>query len=57
MSENEKNISQEVENEETKEEKQNNAKSEYDELNDRYKRLLAEFENYKKRSQKERESL
>ena len=60
MSENEKNISQEVENEETKEireEKQNNAKSEYDELNDRYKRVLAEFENYKKRSQKERESL
>lgn len=60
MSEKEKNISQEVENEETKEikeEKQNNAKSEYDELNDRYKRVLAEFENYKKRSQKERESL
>ncbi len=32
-------------------------KSEYDELNDRYKRLFAEFENYKKRSQKERENL
>lgn len=32
-------------------------KTEYDELNDRYKRLFAEFENYKKRSQKERESL
>ncbi len=31
--------------------------SEYDELNDRYKRLLAEFENYKKRSQKEKESI
>jgi len=31
--------------------------SEYDELNDRYKRLLAEFENYKKRSAKERESI
>ena len=30
---------------------------ELDELNDRYKRLLAEFENYKKRSQKERDNL
>ena len=30
---------------------------EIDELNDRYKRLLAEFENYKKRSGKERETL
>ena len=30
---------------------------ELDELNDRYKRVLAEFENFKKRSQKERESL
>lgn len=33
------------------------SKQEYDELNDRYKRILAEFENYKKRSQKERENL
>lgn len=32
-------------------------KSEYDELNDRYKRILAEFENYKKRSSKEKENL
>ena len=32
-------------------------KEEYDELDDRYKRLFAEFENYKKRSQKERESI
>ncbi len=31
--------------------------AEYDELNDRFKRMLAEFENYKKRSQKERESI
>lgn len=30
---------------------------ELDELNDRYKRVFAEFENYKKRTQKERESL
>ena len=28
-----------------------------DELNDRYKRVLAEFENFKKRSSKERETL
>lgn len=32
-------------------------KSEYDELDDRYKRILAEFENFKKRSTKERENL
>lgn len=30
---------------------------ELDELTDRYKRILAEFENHKKRSQKEREGL
>lgn len=30
---------------------------ELDELTDRYKRVLAEFENYKKRSQKERDGL
>ena len=30
---------------------------ELDELNDRYKRVLAEFENYKKRSGKERETM
>ncbi len=29
----------------------------YDELDDRYKRILAEFENFKKRSSKEREGL
>ena len=32
-------------------------KQDYEELDDRYKRILAEFENYKKRSSKERESL
>ena len=44
--------------------KQNQEKSELqkkqielDELDDRYKRVFAEFENYKKRSQKERENL
>lgn len=40
----------EVENETTE-------KSEMEELEDRYKRLLAEFENFKKRSSKERETL
>lgn len=59
MSEKEENISQEEANEtkDVKEDKQEIAQTEYDELNDRYKRVLAEFENYKKRSQKERESL
>ena len=32
-------------------------KIEYDDLNDRYKRILAEFENYKKRSQKEKDGI
>ena len=32
-------------------------KSELEEMEDRYKRLLAEFENFKKRSAKERENL
>ena len=32
-------------------------KEEYNELDDRYKRMFAEFENYKKRSQKEKEGI
>lgn len=32
-------------------------KKDYDDLDDRFKRILAEFENYKKRSAKERENL
>ena len=32
-------------------------KQDYEELEDRYKRILAEFENFKKRSNKEREGL
>ena len=32
-------------------------KQDYDDLDDRYKRILAEFENFKKRSGKEREGL
>lgn len=49
------------ENQEKTEEKQDciidPKQQELDELNDRYKRVLAEFENYKKRSGKERETL
>lgn len=49
---------EELKNEEVVEEVQATEKgkddSEYEELNDRYKRLLAEFENYKKRSQKKK---
>ena len=55
----EKENNEEIENVEVKEnqEKVLHSNKEYDELNDRYKRVLAEFENFKKRSQKERESL
>ena len=40
-----------------KEEKVIITEEKYNELDDRYKRVLAEFENFKKRSQKERELL
>ena len=58
-------IKEEVTNEEKNNEiKENEEKSELqkkqielDELDDRYKRVFAEFENYKKRTQKEREGL
>ena len=43
-----------VDNEQTQQVNENN---ELEEMTDRYKRLFAEFENYKKRSQKERENL
>lgn len=64
MAENE-NLTEEIKNEVTEEvKKENEEKSELqkkqielDELDDRYKRVFAEFENYKKRTQKERESL
>ena len=49
---------EEIQNEETTENNELEAKQqEVDELTDRYKRILAEFENHKKRSQKEREGL
>ena len=49
---------EEIQNEESTENNELQAKKEeLDELTDRYKRILAEFENHKKRSQKEREGL
>lgn len=55
---------EELEKENTKKNEQTEEKNELelkqqeiDELTDRYKRILAEFENHKKRSQKEREGL
>lgn len=54
----EKMAEKEKENKENLEEKQEMVpKQDYEELDDRYKRILAEFENFKKRSSKERESL
>ena len=53
-----KEIKQHEEKKETKKEhKEMVPKEYYDELDDRYKRILAEFENFKKRSGKEREGL
>lgn len=43
--------------EENKKVKEVVPKADYDELEDRYKRILAEFENFKKRSSKERDGL
>ena len=61
MSEKNENVEQEVTEEIKKinEEKSELQKKqqELDDLTDRYKRILAEFENHKKRSQKERESM
>lgn len=53
MEENEKKMEQE----EKKPYSGEKLQTELDELNDRYKRMMAEFDNYKKRSQKEREGL
>lgn len=57
--ENEENIKNEQNEQEQKEneKKEMVPKQDYDELDDRYKRILAEFENFKKRSLKEREGL
>ena len=58
MAENE-NQTEEIKEEITNEEKSELQKKqiELDELDDRYKRVFAEFENYKKRTQKERDGL
>ena len=50
-------VVEETENVETTEQQEVIPKSEYDELDDRFKRVYAEFENYKKRSNKERQTL
>ncbi|MBO6243036.1 MAG: nucleotide exchange factor GrpE, partial [Clostridia bacterium] len=52
--ENKEELQQEVQTEKTELELK---QEELDDVTDRYKRVLAEFENYKKRSSKERESL
>ncbi len=61
MAENEKEPKEEIEEEkQDKKEKKHKdmvPKEDYDELDDRFKRILAEFENFKKRSNKEREGL
>lgn len=58
MTEKEQLEKEEIQNEETTENNELQSKQqEIDELTDRYKRILAEFENHKKRSQKEREGL
>ncbi len=56
MSEQEKEIKKNEKKQETKMEDMV-PKKDYEELDDRYKRILAEFENFKKRSGKEREGL
>lgn len=50
-------VEEKKENEETTKQQEVVPKSEYDELDDRFKRVYAEFENYKKRSSKERQTL
>ena len=63
MSEKEENVEEIKKDESKKDHKEEHKKQEmvpkqdYDELDDRFKRILAEFENYKKRSTKEREGL
>ena len=58
MADKEKLEKEEIKNEEETEKNQLQEKQEeLDEITDRYKRILAEFENHKKRSQKEREGL
>ena len=53
----EKNQEETTTSEAKKENKEMVPKEDFDELDDRYKRILAEFENFKKRSIKERDGL
>lgn len=53
----EENKEEVIEKEEVVEVQEDTAKQELEEMTDRYKRLMAEFDNFKKRSSKERESL
>ena len=61
MSEKNENVEQEVTEEIKKINEEKNElqkkQQELDDLTDRYKRILAEFENHKKRSKKEREGM
>ena len=63
MSDKQKDFKEELKEEVDKKEKKTTEnkdmvpKQDYDDLDDRYKRILAEFENFKKRSSKEREGM
>ena len=57
LEKNEKKVEEKTEKQKAKKEQEIVPKSEYDELDDRYKRILAEFENFKKTNGKERENL
>ena len=57
MAEAEKNENEEVKEEQQEVNEMQQVQQELEEITDRYKRVLAEFENHKKRSQKERDSL
>ena len=57
MENEERNLNENIENNEEVVKTATVSKEEYYYLDDRYKRLIAEFENYKKRSQKEKESI
>lgn len=57
MAEKEQLEKEEIQEETTEKNELQEKQQELDEITDRYKRVLAEFENHKKRSQKEREGL
>ena len=57
MAENKEEVKEELQEEKQEKTELELKQEELDDVTDRYKRVLAEFENYKKRSSKERESL